>query len=346
MSFNTTTVKWFDDSWILILGIPLMGLVFPVISGLINHDSLQYIIVNSAASLVGTAMLWLGCRALLHRVMEAFPWQHKALQHLVIELIAIPAYTFLVIVLMWMIAQNIEFVYSCLTAGFWEHFLVSMGISLIISFIHEGLYFFFQWKATLLQTQKLENENMISKYETLKSQINPHFLFNSFNTLITIIDEDKEAAIEYVEHLSDFFRILLQLRDQMTISVEEELMLVETYFFLQTKRYGTNIQLETHVNQDHLKMNLPPLSLQMLIENAIKHNVISTEHPLKIEIKSLPDNVLQIQNNLRKRTDPASSGGIGLDNIRKRYALLSGVVPEISETSNTFTVQIPLLVKA
>jgi len=343
MSFNTTSVKWFDDRWILITGIPLMGLVFPVISGLINHDSLQYILVNSASSLVGTAMLWLGCRAMLHRIMEAFPWQHKALQHLVIELIAIPAYTFLVIILMWMVAQNIEFVYSCLTAGFWEHFFVSMGISLIISFIHEGLYFFFQWKTTLLHTQKLENENMISRYETLKSQINPHFLFNSFNTLITIIDEDKEAAIEYVEHLSDFFRILLQLRDQVTIPVEEELQLVETYFFLQTKRYGTNIQLDIRVNPEHKALNIPPLSLQMLIENAIKHNIISTEQPLKIEIKSLSDNKLQLQNNLQKRADPAVSGGIGLENIRKRYALLSGVAPEISETSNTFTVQIPLL---
>lgn len=343
MRFTESKSAWFDDFWIRGIGIPLLGFGMPFIGGLLRQDPILTVLVNSMLSLIGTGFLWLGCRAILHRIMDIFPWHEKPLQHLAADLISIPLYTFLVIQLMWMVSVNIHVIYCCLTDGFWELFLVSMVISLIISFIHEGMYFFFQWKNTLLLSQRLEHENLLSQFETLKSQINPHFLFNSFNTLMTIIDEDKEKAILYVEKMSDFFRVLLQMRDKTTIALQEELELTETYFYLQTRRYGDNIRLHKHLDIGSEQHLVPPLCIQMLVENAIKHNIITTENPLHIYLESEGNHTLHVSNTLQRRNEPATASGMGLENIRKRYEILAKRDVIISESESLFRVSLPLL---
>lgn len=335
--------EWFEDKWVFIIGVSLIGLIYPCLAGIFLHRSLIYIIADILISTISTSILWLGCRSIIIIISKIYPWERKPIKHLFSALIAIPAYNLLVIQLLYMTLGNISWIMAIIETGFWENVLFSMAVCLIITFIHEGIYFFLQWKSSLLRAQKLENENVISRFETLKSQVNPHFLFNSFNTLLTIIDEDKNAAIHYVESLSDFYRILLKFRDRTLISLSDELHLVDIYFFLQTKRYGANISLEIDVPDEQRKLFIPPLSLQMLVENAIKHNIISTDKNLKITIKALSANKLEVTNNLQKRMETLVSGGVGLENIRKRFLYLCGIMPEISVTSFTFTVVLPLI---
>jgi LytS/YehU family sensor histidine kinase len=199
------------------------------------------------------------------------------------------------------------------------------------------------WMRSEKRSQELEKESLLSQFETLKNQVNPHFLFNSFNTLITLIEEDKDVAVEYVQKLSDFFRIILQLRDKSIISIQEELELIKTYIFLQKKRYGENLILKNMITPNALSKGIAPLTLQMLVENAIKHNVIATGQPLHIEIVLTENNYIMVKNNLQKRMEEEPSAGLGLQNIRNRYKFLSDKAVETIVSSQYFSVAIPLL---
>jgi len=187
-----------------------------------------------------------------------------------------------------------------------------------------------------------EREKLLFQLQTLRSQVNPHFLFNSFSTLISVIDEDKEMAIEYVQKLSLFFRNILEYRDKDLITLQEELRLTETYFYLQQQRYGSGFRMETNLPAGQLQTLVPPLTMQMLIENAVKHNSISTDKPLIVKIYS-EDGFIKVSNNLQKKKLLETSTGIGLENIRNRYNLLEQQGFSVKETMDEFCVQLPII---
>ncbi|MEO6132860.1 MAG: two-component regulator propeller domain-containing protein [Saprospiraceae bacterium] len=197
------------------------------------------------------------------------------------------------------------------------------------------------------ERQAMAKKDMIeSQLQTLKAQINPHFLFNSFNTLITIIDENAlqpKIAIEYVEKLSDFFRSILQYREQEIISLEEEFELVQNYGYLLQKRYGTNMAL--HVDTAPKEAFIVPLTLQMLLENAVKHNVISEQRPLDVFITVGDDQYITVKNNLQPKSKPEPSTQFGLQSIVRRYQLLTERKVIIVKDSNSFSVRIPIIKK-
>ena len=192
--------------------------------------------------------------------------------------------------------------------------------------------------------ESLKKEKIEYQFATLKSQVNPHFLFNSFNTLISIIEEDSTKAVTYVENLSDYFRNMIQHRDKDTVLLSEELEMVKTYFFLQQKRFGNNLSLEFNIpNSWKTKYQLPPLSLQLLIENAVKHNAVSHETKLKITVSATDRESLLIVNNLNPKLFPDKSSGIGLENIVSRFRILSANEVKIIRTDTEFEVEIPLI---
>jgi ligand-binding sensor domain-containing protein len=190
----------------------------------------------------------------------------------------------------------------------------------------------------------LKKEMIESQLQALKAQINPHFLFNSFNTLITIIDENAlkpKIAIEYVEKLSDYFRSILQYREQETISLEEEWELVQNFGYLLEKRYGSNLRL--HLDPPPKEGYIIPLTLQMLLENAVKHNVISEERPLDVRITIDKDQYITVSNNLQPKSKVELSTQFGLQSIFKRYNLLSERKVVIEKDQYTFKVRIPII---
>jgi LytS/YehU family sensor histidine kinase len=195
---------------------------------------------------------------------------------------------------------------------------------------------------SLKQRDAIEREKIMFQFQTLRSQVNPHFLFNSFSTLITIIDEDKDVAIQYVEKLSQFFRDILDYRDKELIPLSEELKLIDNYYYLQKKRYCDNLQLNIKVDEKDLQSLIPPMVLQMLVENAIKHNVVSTEKQLTVRIVTDGKHIM-LTNNLQLKNVSEPSTGIGLTNIRNRYALLGFSEITIAVTNNEFSVKLPII---
>jgi ligand-binding sensor domain-containing protein len=223
---------------------------------------------------------------------------------------------------------------------FWKTnvFILSslLGIILIVYlFVHLR-------EKNLKQRDALANEKLMFQFQTLRSQVNPHFLFNSFSTLISIIDEDKDVAIDYVEKLSQFFRNILEYRDKDLILLSDELQLIDTYYYLQKKRYCDNLDLTIDVDEKTLESLIPPMVLQMLVENAIKHSVISVEKPLSVKIFTDEKNITVI-NDLQRKKDKEPSTGIGLTNIRNRYSLLGFGDIIIEVTTDSFIVKLPII---
>ncbi len=206
------------------------------------------------------------------------------------------------------------------------------------------LYWFIKKRERrLTQVQELKNQKVKFEFEVLRNQVNPHFLFNSFNTLISTIENDPKMGVEYVEQLSDFFRNIVNYRDKNTISLQEELTLLQNYLYLQQKRYGNSLKPAINVSEEEQKnIFLPPLTLQLLVENAIKHNVVSKEAVLQIEL-FIKDDYLVVRNNINKKINKEKGTGMGLQNIKSRYALLQGKPVAVSETADYFIVSLPIL---
>ena len=187
-----------------------------------------------------------------------------------------------------------------------------------------------------------EKENIQYQFDLLRSQVNPHFLFNSFNTLIALIDQDQPAAVHYVQRLSDLFRNMLEYREETLIPLGEELSLLDHYVYLQKQRFRENLQIEIDISPTCMDTLVPPLTLQMLVENAIKHNVISRKNPLKIQVSDVHQHLI-VSNPFQPKRQAPPSTGLGLDNIRKRYGLLTSEPVSAVQSSGKFIVTLPLL---
>lgn len=185
-----------------------------------------------------------------------------------------------------------------------------------------------------------KKEQVENRLEVLKNQINPHFLFNSFNTLTSLIEEAPDLAVEYVEKLSDFFRNILQYREKDLISLEEELAVLDSYLFLLHKRYGDNLLVD--IGLQPTEGYIVPLALQLLVENAVKHNIVSASKPLHLRLYAEGDYWV-VENSLQPRISRPESTGLGLKNIIKRYELLTHKEIRIEQTEHFFRVGIPII---
>ncbi|MEO0789999.1 MAG: histidine kinase [Bacteroidota bacterium] len=199
-----------------------------------------------------------------------------------------------------------------------------------------------------LEVYRLRQENALmarkqleAQFELLKSQINPHFLFNSLNALGGLIQIDPTKAVRFTHHFAGLYRSVLQLKEQQLISLKEELKLVEDFIKLQQLRFGEALHLEYRISEPE-RFSIPPFSLQLLIENAIKHNIVSEKQPLTIEINQKEDCLL-VRNRIEFRENPELSTGIGLPNIKDRYLLIGLAEPVITNENGWFSVCLPLI---
>lgn len=194
----------------------------------------------------------------------------------------------------------------------------------------------------LLENQQLRTENLIHQYEALKNQLNPHMLFNSLNTLYSLIAEDSEKARNYVQELSHVLRYTLRVNETPTVTVQEEMEFVHSYIYLLQMRYEDNLRFNIRINPEVLGLHLPPMSIQSLLENVVKHNEISNRHPLSIQITSCGKKLV-VDNPKQPKRNREESTHIGLDNLANRYRLLCKQEVEIRETDNHFIVTLPLI---
>jgi len=194
-----------------------------------------------------------------------------------------------------------------------------------------------------VNNKTLTEENIIAQYNVLKNQINPHFLFNSMNILSAIIPTDPQKAVEFTNEFSKLYRSVLELREQLIVSLEEELVFVKSYIHLQKVRFEDALFIEFgDFSKLSLAKAMPPFCLQMLVENAIKHNVVSVDKPLHIKIAG-DEKRVYVKNNLQIRPSVKDSTGTGLSNIKSRYELIGGEQPKFTTDENFYTASLPLI---
>lgn len=197
-------------------------------------------------------------------------------------------------------------------------------------------------QAEMLRSARLQKENFQAQLENLKDQVNPHFLFNSLNVLVSLIPQDAERATEFTRKLSELYRSFLDNNSRQLIPLEKELEIAEAYIYLLKTRFGEAVIFEMDIAPELKKLYLPPGSLQVLLENAIKHNGSTRKKPLFIEV-STQENILEVKNNVQPRLEQVESTNTGLNNIKSRYTFLSEEKPEFSKTNDHFIAKLPLL---
>lgn len=232
--------------------------------------------------------------------------------------------------------NSLQFVYVCVILG------------ILISAVNTGNFLLKKWKTTMIEATELKLKTaefkeiaMQSELQSLKLQLDPHFMFNNFSTLSELISEDQLKAEVFLRNLSRVYRYMIVNLNKNIVSLEEELIFVDAYLYLIRIRYGENVIISVDISNDDGR-GIPPITLQLLIENAIKHNAATKASPLLIKIYNTEEHIV-VSNNLQRIKLSIPSARIGLQNIRSRYALLSEDLPVITEDEQSFSVFLPLL---
>lgn len=236
-----------------------------------------------------------------------------------------------------------SFVYFIKNESASSYIIASVFTFVIISVVHI-IYLYKYYQETKLKEQKIIAGTANAKFESLKNQIDPHFLFNSLNVLSSLIEENPENAQRFTTSLSKIYRYVLEQKDKELVTVSEELAFAKTYMNLLKMRFENSITFELPDHFDNSEAKVVPLSLQLLLENTIKHNVVSENKPLHIKIY-IKDNFLVVENNLQKKEVLQDRKGVGLQNIVSRYAILSERKVLIDENKEAFAVYLPILTK-
>lgn len=294
-------------------------------------------------SALATAILWVGNGLMSDMCTDTISWLKTPVKRFSIALVATLLFTFLV---WWIIASA----WNAPTKGFdltrpfigfeLSDFLPTLFITLFISIFMHGRSFLYDWRQKSLEAEQLKKEQIAARYETLKNQVNPHFLFNSLNVLTALVHKDANMAEQFIRQLSAVYRYILDSRDLEVVPLFEEIRQLEAFIYLMKIRF--NDSFEAVIDIQDTEGRVAPLTLQMLVENAIKHNEVSKSHPLRISITQ-ENNFIVVKNNLQARSVVNDSSGVGLENIRSRYQFLTDQKVEITQNEDTFTVKIPII---
>ncbi|HPE18838.1 MAG TPA: histidine kinase [Tenuifilaceae bacterium] len=273
---------------------------------------------------------------------KKFPWNKNPKLTLSMDLILSIVYTGIAIFAVYFyvfqtiykvnIQENFDWIFPQMAVTF----LISIFITVLFYFVQ----FFKWWRVSIINEEKLKQETIQLRYDALKSNVNPHFLFNSLSVLSSLVDSDPAKAKEFIQQFSNIYRYVLEQREKELVAIDEEIRFIKSFTFLHQIRHGENLKVDIDVNET--SGLIIPLSLQILLENCFKHNVISNEKPLTVKVWR-EDNYIIVQNNLQKRKTILDSGGIGLNTISKRYEFLSDKKMEIIVDSEYYTVKTPII---
>jgi two-component system, LytTR family, sensor kinase len=337
----------FDDRLVMLFAIPVLSFVIPIVFFGCRFDQEPYFSWDKyLTTLTITSLLWIGDRHIMIWCRRRYPSFQDVQKRLVAQSVIMFLYTVIGNNLLGYIMDDIVFPDAGLS-----HFRTDILIksnsaaifcTIMIIAIYESIYFMNELRTSVEEKEMLKRESLKAELNALKTQVNPHFLFNNLNTLISVIPEDPKLAVDFVKQLSKLYRHILEVKDEQSILLKEELDVLRAYAFLLQTRFGNNLDVIINVPDEKLDRKIVPLSLQILMENAIKHNIVSSDKPLTIEVFAVNGNLV-VSNNLQKKNQINESTGIGLDNIRNRYKLIGDGKVEVTENGSNFTVSIPLI---
>ncbi len=279
---------------------------------------------------------------IIGRLNALFPWHRRVFPRVVIQFMAAVTLAATVSVLMTLTANSLTPYSEPLNLVLLYNALIYAVVNIIIMGVLEAWVFYIRSAEAARKAEALERELSQMRFEMLKSQINPHFMFNSLNVLSGLIEKDVSRAQEFIDEFSQIYRYVLETVEQHTTTLGKELEFMRSYLFLQQMRYGEDLTWSVSVPGDLLGAVLPPLSLQVVLENAIKHNIVNHSKPLHIGITA-GDMMLTVANRLQPKISAPASTGLGLKNLTRRYSLITGRLPQFAVENDHYIARLPLL---
>jgi sensor histidine kinase YesM len=325
--------------------IPFFGIAIPLATGMIDPDQFTHWEVKLAYgyTILLAFVVWQGNRYLLFTLRSYFNWFNRPVRKILALLMAVSFFTIPVSLLMltgW---------YNLFAKGRidWDVVFTSTLIIMIcvifITHVYETVFLVKESESDKVRNEQMERARAEAELEALKNQIDPHFIFNSLNTLSHLIEEKPARAKQFNDNMADVYRYILQNKARDLVLLREELDFLKNYFFMIRIRFESAVQLDLNIPAEAEEaFLLPPISLQVLAENAVKHNEFNDAQPLHLGIYMEGESIV-VKNRVQKKESRKHSSRIGLNNLKERYRLTTGREVEISETQDLFMVRLPLL---
>jgi len=337
----------FNDGWLILFTVPALSFIVPFVFGGCRFSRPPYFTADLYfKTMVMIICLWAGDRLIMIWSRGKYPLFKDVRKRLVHQSVAMFIFTVVGNNLLGWFIDDIVFKQKngsfLATDRFINSNSAAIFCTIMIIAIYESIYFMNELRKSVEEKETLKRESLKAQLDALKTQVNPHFLFNNLNTLTAIIPDTPDQAIEFVQQMSKVYRHILEVQDEKTIPLKDELDVLKAYGFLLKTRFGDNLNIEIDVPEEKLKQQIVPLSLQLLMENAIKHNIVSAAKPLTIKVFAQNGHLL-VSNNLQVKNQLIESTGIGLQNIRNRYKLFGDDDVRVDESGDSFTVSIPLI---
>jgi len=306
-------------------------------------QSLPYFLTGFIWSYSICMTQWAGPMIIGYYLEKKLKWIDYPVARTFIEIISILIWSVVAFVSVQMLMMYL--VNSMKPADSWVYIrnsiIYTFLISLFISLVFTAIGFFKAWRKSVLREAELKSEMLAYKYESLRNQINPHFLFNSFNVLSDLVYDNQEQAVQFIRQMSELFRYVIESRDKELVTIEQELDLLKAYTFMLKSRFGSKLVLNVNL-QSAAGSYMVPMTLQMLVENAVKHNEVSAEFPLIIDLRVSGD-FIEVENALRPKTSGGGSTRTGLRNIVQQYSFFTNIPVEVLPSQTAFLVRIPVI---
>ncbi len=328
--------------WKELLVIFLLSSIMAYLMCINCSQSWEYVWKRFGITLIIWLVMWYGNTFVSHLIDQVYSWLKDTVKRFLLGIVGAAVYSALaMLALIWFFrfSMNID-----ITDNNPKTIYFTIVLSILVLMVMLAKEFLFSWRALALQEEKMKNEVLASKFELLKSQVNPHFMFNSLNTLTSLIYQNQDLAARYVGQLSRVYRSVLSSGKNEIVTIEEELKVLESYIYLQSIRFEDRLRVDINISEDIRKKHIPPMVLQMLIENCIKHNEITEENPLIIEVFGEGEMICVKNKISEKQVLPGDNSSIGLSNIEARYEMLSDIPIEVINNGKQFIVKIPILI--
>ncbi|MEL7249210.1 MAG: histidine kinase [Bacteroidota bacterium] len=333
----------FDDRLFVLIGLPLTSFFIPqIFFQLYPWQEWSTFWTEWQQAFVFSTSFWALFRTIMVAMRKKYPGfvhaKRRIKNMIVIYVLSVPVVNIVVVNLLKLcsVPDNYE-------PNIYQAYLTTYSVSFAIIVLYEAIYFYTQLRESITEKEEAKQAQIRSELQGLRNQVNPHFLFNSLNTLMHIVGEDQDLAKRYLQRLSKVYRYILESRSAPLIPLSDELAFIRAYNFLQEERFRGNLQVNIKVDETFENYKIVPLSLQILFENAIKHNIISRKHPLLIEVYVNEHMQLVVTNNLQRKRQVLDSTQVGLENISKRYSYFTEQAIDIHEDEHHFTVGLPLI---
>jgi sensor histidine kinase YesM len=333
----------------LLITIPIVSIAPPILFTILgikkfsSPDFLKEFLFGFFYSSLITSVITIGCFIIIDYLQFKFPWGKNNYKRFVLELLITQLHagfsTYIINYLLFFLGFcDQDFINENLSINL----LVTNGITLVMTTYMEAMFFFREWKNSIIMNEHLQRENIEVQFEALRNQINPHFMFNSLNALSGLVYTDPEKAERFIVEFSRVYRYMLDLKNKPLVTLKEELEFLQSYIFLHKIRFGENLIVQMNLENADFDGLVPSLSLQLIFENVIKHNIISDQYPLTVAIVCNGYQV-EMKNTIQIKKIIYEESGIGLKNLTKRYQILSNKTPIFKQDEYYYSATLPLI---